>query len=325
MSTQNTFSLAPDFREIVLENQGKLTPEHFGWQNYEPENSITMPQFIYKVAGLVADPARESLTTDTALGVFRNDFERANRKNLATGLYNPPAELLKGPKKQVKRVTSSYTHMDVADFPGLLPANVGVTVSEELYDAIIKNPAYVSQHTMNRVEKANIGQSAENMEAYEDLGGEAVYYVEEPMLHRLLEHENNILEERHILLAVNRAIKDGKPRREKNLAEYLFEAEDIVQETIRIACKGLGYGTNHTQKTQLAAFSERWRSPRKMGAWLDYTFMAGRYSDAVLGQITRSQHAIMKELSKHAIHLINNIDREYTDKKPQKKQPASQV
>jgi hypothetical protein len=279
---------------------------------FDPEQVFTMAEYLGEIGTRMAIAPREDSTDDRALNVHGKDFARAALSNIADGLYW--TDNRSRPKKLVVKVTEWYCDLDTSIYRGVVPFSTDVTVTEELYEAIVGNPAWFSHKIANRTEKANPGPV---IEKNEDLGGESALYGLADK-HPLLEvYDKELLEERHQLVAVSRSLNPDlaiSPRRVKNLEAYRLAAITAIHTMVRLAGKVRGYGTNETQDTWNAVFSETHRSREAPRNFKAYTDMAIDYNDAVRGKINQSIHGIGNEIAIHAPFAINNIDRVYKDK-----------
>ena len=284
--------------------------EDLEWPTFDPERASTMPAYLGEIGVRMADRPRESTTTDSALGVYGADFLKAEPRRLIPGLYE---HFKKGRRGRVRkpfiRPMTWHTDLSVDKNPGLQPFSAAVAVDEELYNLIIHSPAGQSDRIANRTEKAN-GNG--NVEGSEDLGGESAFY---PLADRHLELEEimNLLKaDRTDLVAVRRSVLAPQPKRIANLEIYRTGALADIQKMVRVACKGLGYGTNDTKNTLVAVASNIHRSELKAKWLADYALMGIYYNDAVSGKIDQTIHGILEEMPQWVPHLINNVDREYT-------------
>jgi hypothetical protein len=298
--------------EVVYAARGVVRLEDLTWSNFDPERVTTMAEYIGEIGTRMADEPRESTTKDSALHVFGRDFDRAEPSNLRKGLYFPRTDTWKDPKKAVVRVSEWYCDLDRHVFNGIVPFSTGIAVSPELYEAFVQNAPYFSNKVTNTTEKANDQDPV--IEQVEDLAGESALYALINK-HLLLEdYDRDLLSERSVLTAVKRSLDlPAQPRRIKNLETYRLAAVTSIQAMARIACKGLGFGTNQTQSTLNAIASNIHRSPDGVSHLRSYSRMAIGYNDAVRGRINQSIHGIGREIERHAVHAINNIDREYED------------
>jgi hypothetical protein len=279
---------------------------------FDPEQVFTMTEYLGEIGTRMAIAPREDSTDDRALNVHGKDFARAALSHIAEGLYwtgNRPR-----PEKLVVKVREWYSDLDTSVYRGTVPFSTDVTVTEELYEAIVGNPAWFSNKIANRTEKANQGPV---IEKNEDLGGEsALYGLAEK--HALLEdYDEVLLKERRQLVAVSRSLNPAlaiSPKRVKNLEAYRLAAITAIHTMVRLAGKVRGYGTNEMQDTWNAVFSETHRSPEAPRNFKAYTDMAINYNDAVRGKINQSIHGVGKEIAVQAPFAINNIDRVYKDK-----------
>ncbi len=286
--------------ELISESRGVLEPKHLAFPYFDPEQVMTMAEYIGEIGARMADTPRESRTKDSALGIYGRDFRQAEPANLGRGLFFPPIPRGVRPRKLVARVGGWSSE--------------GVAVSEELYEAIVFNAPYFSNKIANRTEKANGDDPV--IEQVEDLGGESVLYALTDK-HELLEaHDQELLSERAKLIAVWRSLSSDQPeqaRRIKHLEPYRLAALTAIQSMVYVASKSLGYGTNQTRNTMLAVISDTHRAADARLRFRGLCRLAIRHNDAVRGKVTQSIHAIGAEISIHAEHAINNIDREYTD------------
>lgn len=299
--------------EVLYANRGVVRLEDLEWPVFDPEQALTMPEYIGQLGVRMADQPRENTTTDSALHLYGRDFHQAEPRNLRHGLYFPRGKAWRRPEKLVANVSMWYCDLSPGEYPGMVPFSTGVAVSENLYEEIVMNAPYYANKIANRTERKNLADP--NIEAVEDLGGESVFYAL-AQKHEVLEaRDQELLTERAALAAVNRSVIQPEARRIVNLEPFRLLATMAIQDMVRVACRGLSYGTNQTQNTLNAVTSNIYRSPE--GArWLGvYTSMAMDYNDAVRGKINQSIHGIFREMAHWREHLINNIDREYSDER----------
>lgn len=310
---QGVLRPARPIADLLYDAEGVVRLEDLDWPTFDSERVTTMPEYLGEIGLRMDERPRESSVKDSALGLYRNDFEQATVQNLESKLYFPNQHLRgQRPRKGVIRISGGHPGLDVRRYTGVTPLTTGVAVTEEIFEEVVQNAPYYSNRIANRTERANRGELV--VEDAEDLGGESALYA-------LLE-KHEILETRtHALIAVrsklsgvNRHIKHpDQGRRIQNLELYRMVSMTAIQSTVRVACKQLGYGKNRTQNTLNAAASNMTRSPKRAEWLADYVLMAGRHNNAALDKVIQSIHGIMDELKIQAPHAINNIDREYTD------------
>lgn len=298
--------------EVIYAARGVVRLEDLDWPNFDPERVTTMAEYIGEIGTRMADTPRESSTSDSALHAYGRDFERAEPSNLESGLYFTATDTRKRPKKAVVRVSEWYCDLDRRIYTGIMPFSTGITVSPELYEAFVQNAPFFSNKIANKTEKANDENPV--IEQVEDLAGESVLYALINK-HLLLEaYDQELLARRSQLAAVRKSLDlPAQPKRIRNLEPYRLAAVTSIQAMARVACRGLRYGTNETQSTLNAIASNIHRSPDAADHLRAYSRMTMRYNDAVRGRINQSIHGIMGEIGLHAVHAINNIDREYED------------
>lgn len=296
---------------------GVIRTEDLDWPNFDPERVATMSQYLAEIGIRMDEKPRESSATDSALGLYRRDFEQAAPQNLLRGLYFPSRLLLgQRPRKGVVRISGGHPGINRHQFPGAQAISTGVAVTEEVFEEIVQNAPCYSNKIANRTERANLDEPETDpvIEELEDLGGESALYAI-TQKHELLEARDQVLlAERSPLLAVNRSvIRPNQGRRIQNLDSYRLAVSIAVRDMARIACKQLGYGQNQTQKTLNAIASNMTRSRNRADYVAAYTYMAGRHNDAVRDKVVQSIHGLMAEIGVQAQYAIHNIDREYTD------------
>lgn len=309
--TQETLYAGNPALERLNAARGVVYVDDLEWPIFDLERATTLAEYAGEIGLTVADVPRDNSVTDRALQIFRNDFVQAEPPNLKKGLYYPPEGRRSRPRKSVVTVSGGYCDLDRSKWPGVVPVGTGVGVSEEVYEEIVRHAAFFANQIDNRTQRAREAEPI--VEAKADLGGEsAVYALAEK--HGILEaRDQQLLRQRSILRAVHKNVTRRQSRRIRNLEPYRLEALIAIQEMVRIACRGLGYGTNRTQATLNAVASNTHRSPVAARWWAAYTDMAIRYNDAVRGKVNQSIHACIEEIGSHRENLINNIDRAYAD------------
>lgn len=277
---------------------------------FDQERILTLVTYVGEIGMTIAEVPRDSSVTDKPLELFRNDFLQAEPANLNKGLYFSPSNS-QWPRKSVVRVSGGHCDLDRRAYPGVLPAHIGVSVSEVVYEEIVKNAPYFANQIDNKTQKANGHEPV--IEARADLAGESVVYALSDK-HQILEaRDQALLKERTTLKAVQRSIAGESSHRIRSLEPYRLDALIAIQEVARIACKSLGYGTNQTRSTLNAIASNTHRSPEAAKWWKEYTQMAMNYNDAVRGKVNQSIYACIDQIGAHRHQLISNIDREYED------------
>ncbi len=310
---QETLKVPPSIPDVLYAGHGVVRLEDLEGPKFDPERAITMAEYLGEIGLRIATTPRETSARDRALGLYRQDFQRAEPHSLTPGLYFPIGDYREHPKKLVVVITGGETELDRRDYPGIQPPSTGVAVSQEIYKEKLKNPAYYAIQIANNVELAH--KNDLNVEGAEDLGGEAAIYG---LFHRheLLDaRDAQLLEQRSILAAVYKSVTEPDPKRIQNLEAFRLPAMVAIQDMVRIACKGLNYGTTQIRPTLNAVVSNINRSD-KPGEWLArYSHMAIRYNDAVREKVNESIHGIVTEIGQQAEHAIHNIDRVYVDRK----------
>ena len=293
---------------------------------FNPKQEMTMAQYMAEIGVRMAERPRESSITDSALGLFGKDFDRAEPGNLKQGLYVPRARRhAEAPLKGVATVWSTYTDIDREAYPGVVDLSTGVALPADYYELITKNSAYMANSIYVKTlaarqalaeEVANSDdqdEGPENLEVMEHVAGESVIYAMTNKIELLEGLDEALLEQREVLARVGANVVTNQPKRVSSLEPYRLETEEFIQEMIAVACRRLGYGTNQTNSTRNAAASNMHRSP-EAAQWLStYTNMAIDYNDAIRGKIDQGLISTMDEIGKHAVHAIANIDRIYED------------
>jgi hypothetical protein len=278
---------------------------------FDPEQVLTMTDYLIQIGTRMTIAPREDSTEDSALNVHRKDFTRAAPAHVAEGLYWTGNR--ERPEKLVVKVREWYCDLDRSIYRGIVPFSTDVTVSEELFEAIVGSPPWFSNKIANRTEKANENPVVEKAE---DLGGESALYALAAKHLLLEEYDVQLLDERRQLVAVRNNLNPSlpiNPKRVKNLESYRLAAITAIQTMVRLSGKVRGYGTNEAQDTWNAVFSETHRSREAPRNFITYAGMAINYNDAVRGKINQSIHGIGREVAVQAPFAIHNIDRVYTD------------
>ena len=310
---QEVLEVPQSIPEILYAGHGVVRLEDLEGPDFDPERAITMAEYLGEIGLRIAARPRETSVRDKALGLYRQDFQKAQPHNLTPGLYFPSGDYRERPKELVVVITGGEVELNRRDFPGIQSPSTGVAVSQEIYKEKLKNPSYYAIQIANNVELAH--KNDLNIEGAEDLGGEAAIYG---LFHRheLLDaRDAQLLEQRSILAAVYKSVTEPEPKRIRNLEDFRLPAMVAIQDMVRIACKGLNFGTTQTRPTLNAVVSNIHRSD-KPGEWLArYSHMAMMYNDAVREKVNESIHCIVTEIGQQAEHAIHNIDRVYVDRK----------
>jgi hypothetical protein len=286
--------------------------------------------------GVRMDPAMPERTiTDRPLGAFGEDFDRAHPDQLRRGLFMRNFMVTGRPEKGIIRIyeptEQPFEQLDREQFPGVVANRTGVAVSEDLYETIVQNAPYYANKIYNRTQRKLLEEAQEateakapiDQEAINDLAGESVFYALHDKMELLEDWDADLLRNHLVLARIISHINRGGQSRISQLEPYREAAEEIILETVRIACKARGFGTNETVGAQAATASRLHRSGDDISKWwVSLSTVALRHNEAMRGKINESMQGIVGELGHHAVHLFNNIDREYEDKKPTKKLPS---
>lgn len=278
------------------------------WPLFDPGQSMTFGEYITRIGDTMAELPRETSTKDSPLQLYGNDFRQASVPHLEKELYIPYS----GPIKSVTKVREWHSGLQRGDYPGREPFHVGVAVSEDVYEEVVKNAAYFANQIYNRTQRKNTGKFS--VEEVADLSGESVVYALADKHEVMQARDRYLLDRNSILNAVHRSIVGNKRHRIGSMEPYRLTALATILDVARVACKQLGYGNNQTNSTLRAVASNTHRSAEATEWWKAYTWMAYRYNEEVRGKIGQSIQSCVHEIGRHAGHLFNNIDREYTDK-----------
>lgn len=278
------------------------------WPLFDPEESMTFSQYVSELGDTLTELPRETSTKDSPLQLYGNDFMQASVPNLDRELYIPHA----GAQKSVTKVREWRPGLNRSDYPGREPFHVGVAVSEDVYEEIVKNAAYFANQIYNRTVRKNTGKLS--VEEVADLGGESVVYALADKHEVLKARNQDLIERNSVLNAVHRSIVGGKRHRIGSMEPYRLDALATILDVAKVACKRLGYGNNQTNSTLRAVASNTHRSAEADQWWTAYAWMAYRYNEEVRGKVAQSIQSCVDEIGNHAQHLFNNVDREYTGK-----------
>lgn len=277
------------------------------WPLFDPERTMTFADYVTAVGGTIAAAPRESSTSDSALQLFRADFNQAHPGGLKKGVTFPNARAV----KSVVKVSGLLEERERTSYPGTLPTSTGLAVAEDVYEEIVKNPPYYANQIDNRTQRKQ--RSKVNMELAADLGGESVVYAFADKHELMEDRDRYFLDENAALLAIHKSIVRDTEHRIGGMEAYRLRGLTAIIEVARVACKQLGYGTNQTQATLRAVCSNMHRAPDAADWWGSYIGMTMWYHTEVRGKIAQSIQGCVEQIGVHRQQLISLEDREYSD------------
>jgi hypothetical protein len=316
--------------EAIYKADGVVRIEDLDWPDYDPERPYTLPEFLGEIGLRMSDVKRESAQTDSGLQVYGNDFERAEPSKIESNIYWPNYSYLTKSKRPVRYVVNpkeKYCDLepekadpkDPDQYPGLQDAYTGVAVNEEFKQFIIYSPADMTNSIANIVERPN---DKHNVEEATVLGYVAASYVHVDNHQMLEDIDLELIEQKHKLHAVlNNVFTEARHEKKRavSLDEYRVSALSAIQDMARISYRLARLGTTSTRGAMNAVASNVHRSENP-ASWLGlYTSMAMNYNDAVRGKINQAIHGLGDEIHYLSEFMIQDIDREFTDKKTKNK------
>jgi hypothetical protein len=320
--------------ERLRQSGGVVLLEDLMDPRFNQIRSMKFTDYLAEIGTRMAAQPREGGRTDSALGVYGQDFEKAAPSYLKRGLY-PKAKGARAPKLALT-VHETTCDLDPGSFPGIQPPNVRVMVPGDIYRDVVRHAPSMAAQVYSGVlakqgrllgeqrEKLRLGELEEeeaarireNIEAVEDLAGEAVFYAFDDKMNTLYEHDDKLSDDTVIVKRIirNSDPEIARPKRIFRLERYRRAADRIILNTVTLACLGHKMGTSETQSVRAAVISNIYRSngdgPRMLQAYADLSL---RNINATRGRINQSLNGCMGILAEYSSALINSVDRAYED------------